>query len=147
MNINKDFTKAPNALFMFYTRLADFKADHAMMYTVLVHFYNDKHGYAYPTQQELALRLNCGINKPAQLIKVLEKYGLVTKVRNKQLGNYKYFLELPLDNEADFYTKYPQAVQYYGERVEALTERKEASEQAKATVLQQHETDYSNIQW
>jgi hypothetical protein len=150
MKITKNFTKAPNALFMLYTRLPNFKADHAMMYTVLVHFYNDEHGYAYPTQQELALRLNCGINKPAQLIKVLEDYGLVTKVRNKQLGNYKYYLELPIDNEKEFYAKYPQALSYYGERVEALTERKEASEQAKATVLarqEQQPTDLDNIEW
>lgn len=81
---------------------------------------------------------------------MLEEYELVTKVRNKNLGNYMYFLDLPIDTEEEFYAKYPQALTYYTERQEALAGRKEASEQAKATVLEQQaqrETDYTYIEW
>ncbi len=126
---------APNALFTLYTRLPNFKADHAMMYTVLTHFYNDDYGYAFPSQYELCLRLNCGINKPTQLAKVLKEYGLIRYERLRAGGNYVYYLEEPIDTEEAFYEKFSQAKQYYEERVEALGIRKEAKEIDKQNML------------
>lgn len=131
MNITKDFTKAPNALYTLYTRLPDFKAEHAMAYIILTSYYNTEYGYAFPTQQDLALRLNVGINKPASITKVLEKYGLVKRERRGTKGNYVYFVNLPVDNEAEFYANFPQAKAHYEERVAMLDERKEASELAR----------------
>ncbi|MFL6560359.1 MAG: hypothetical protein ACJ8MO_30150, partial [Bacillus sp. (in: firmicutes)] len=54
------------------------------MYTVLMSYHNEQYGYAFPTKAELALRLNCGINKPAKIAVVLEKYGLIRCVPRHQ---------------------------------------------------------------
>lgn len=123
-----DYTKIHNALYRFYTRLPDFKPDHALLYIVLMSYWNAEFGYAFPTKVDLALMLNCGINKPARLTKVLEKYGLVTCVpRDRSLfgSNDIYYVYEPITTLADFYDKYPEAEQNYKERFQRLNSRNE----------------------
>lgn len=121
-----DYTKVHNALFNLYTRLDDFKSDHALMYTVLMSYYNVEYGYAFPTKAELALRLNVGINKPRQLAKVLEKYRLIKCVprdRSKVGSNDIYYVYAPITSEAEFYEAFPFAKERYEERKHTLMER------------------------
>ncbi|MDR9792694.1 hypothetical protein Q8A72_06855 [Aeribacillus pallidus] len=121
-----NFTKIHNALFELYTRLPDFKPDHALMYIVLMSYWNVEKGYAFPTKAELALRLNCGINKPAALAKVLEKYELIRCVpRHKERvgSNDIYYVYTPITNEKEFVAKYPIECAQYAERERKLLER------------------------
>jgi hypothetical protein len=100
-----DYTKVHNALFQNYTKLPDFKPDHIAMYTVLMSYHNEQYGYAFPTKAELALRLNCGINKPARLSQVLEKYGLIKCVSRHQAqigSNDIYYVYAPITSKAEF---------------------------------------------
>jgi hypothetical protein len=127
-----DFTMVHNALYMLYTKLPDFKADHIVMYTVLMSRWNEASGYAYPTKAELALRLNCGINKPTSLAKVLEKYGLIKVVpRHKERigSNDIYYVYAPITNAQEFAAKYPIECAQYEERERKLLERNIKSEE------------------
>ncbi|MEH6943731.1 hypothetical protein [Bacillus sp. JJ722] len=122
----KDFTMVHNALFQLYTKLDDFKGDHIAMYMVLMSYYNEREGYAYPTKADLALRLNYGINKPAQLAKVLEKYGLIKCVsrKNGSFGsNDIYYVYAPITDAQEFSAKYAEQVEAYEEKATKMYER------------------------
>ena len=122
----ENYTKIHNALFELYTRLPDFKPDHALMYIVLMSYWNAEKGYAFPTKAELALRLNCGINKPTALAKVLEKYELIRCVpRHKErVGNNDiYYIYAPITSEEEFVAKYPIECAQYAERERKMLKR------------------------
>lgn len=117
-----NFVSLHRALYKLYTRLPDFKADHAMLYVVLMDYWNPAFGYAFPTIWDLAHALNCGENKPNELCKVLEKYKLIKK---KRLGdNNIYYVFSPISDEKLFMETYPQAKDYYDERSAKFIERK-----------------------
>ncbi|PEA75091.1 hypothetical protein [Bacillus wiedmannii] len=121
-----NYTEVHNALFTLYTKLPDFKTDHIAMYTVLMNLYNIEYGYAFPTNAELALRLNCGINKPAQIAKVLEKYGLIRfepRDRSKFASNNVYYVYAPITDAREFEDKYSDEIALYKERETRILER------------------------
>lgn len=136
-----DYTKVHNALFQHYTKLPDFKPDHIAMYTVLMSYYNDQYGYAFPTKAELSLRLNCGINKPAKISKVLEKYGLIRCVsrHRAQIGsNDIYYVYAPITSAEEFAKTFRQECEEYNERAAKLLTRniKEEAEQVAEIVTE-----------
>jgi hypothetical protein len=133
-NKKRNFTQVQNALFMLYTQLPDFKADHALMYIVLMRYHNDEYGYAFPTQWELAHRLNCGENKPRQLRGVLKKYGLIDFKRSKVGDNDVYYVFHPIEDEAEFYAKFPQAKRNYEERDARFNARRKRGDDVDETV-------------
>ena len=141
----ENYTKINNALFELYTRLPDFKPDHALMYIVLMSFWNAEKGYAFPTKAELALRLNCGINKPNALAKVLEKYELIRCVpRHKErVGNNDiYYVYAPITSEEEFVAKYPIECAQYAER-----ERKMLKRNIKSNETQIAQIDEELYEW
>lgn len=141
----ENYTKIHNALFELYTRLPDFKSDHALMYIVLMSYWNEEKGYAFPTKAELALRLNCGINKPTALAKVLEKYGLIRCVpRHKErVGNNDiYYVYAPITSEEEFVAKYPIECAQYAER-----ERKMLKRNIKSNETQIAQIDEELYEW
>ncbi|TCM89613.1 hypothetical protein EV294_11278 [Paenibacillus sp. BK033] len=128
----RDFTKVHNALFTLYTRLPDFKAEHAMLYTYLMARFNPSYGYAFPTSCDIALALNCGINQVTAYKRVLKKYGLIATRRHPTYGNDVYTLRAPIVEEAEFYAAFPDASDYYERRLAQLSARKERPDKADA---------------
>ena len=106
---DRNYTKMPNELFQLYTRIPGFNGDHALMYAVLTHYHNDTYGYAFPPQDELAERLNCGINKVGRLARKLDEVGLVEYKRRYAGGNYVYYVKPPIKDERLFYERFPEA--------------------------------------
>lgn len=138
----KDYTKVHNALFQLYTKLPDFKADHALMYTVLMSYYNERYGYAFPTKAELALRLNCGINKPARVAEVLEKYALIKVVSRHQAqvgSNDIYYVYQPITNAREFAVAYSEECALYNERATKLLERNKQAIEVAEMVAEESE--------
>ncbi|MED3832996.1 hypothetical protein [Peribacillus frigoritolerans] len=122
----KDYTKVHNALFQLYTKLPDFKPDHIAMYTVLMSYHNEQYGYAFPTKAELALRLNCGINKPARIAEVLEKYGLIRCVSRHQAqvgSNDIYYVYAPIVDAGEFTNTFREECTEYDARAAKLLQR------------------------
>lgn len=75
------------------------------VYWELLKHYNVEAGYAYPTQETLALALNTSKRTVIRNINTLANAGLISKKRNKSLV---YFFNRPLKG-ADFAAKFPQA--------------------------------------
>lgn len=105
---DKNFTKVPNELFQLYTQIPGFTGEHVLMYVVLTSYYNDEKGYAFPDQDELKLRLNCGINKVGKIAKKLKDVGLIDYKRRHAGGNYVYFINPPIKEERLFYERFPE---------------------------------------
>ncbi|WP_029100207.1 helix-turn-helix domain-containing protein [Brevibacillus thermoruber] len=119
-----DYVEVPNAIHRLYTRIPGFTADHALMYIVLMDFYNVEYGYAYPTKWDLAHRLNCGENKPSQLAKLLEECGLI-RVKPGGFGrNDIYYVYAPITDEAEFYRRFPEAKARYERRKAGFQKRR-----------------------
>lgn len=119
-----DFTKVHNAIFRLYTKLPDFKADHALCYVYLTAQHNDDYGYAFPDTWDIALALNCGERKIADIKRVLAKYGLIETRRHPTFGNDVYFVYAPITDEAEFYDRYPEARANYEERKSSFDKRR-----------------------
>jgi hypothetical protein len=144
---NADYTKVHNALFQQYTKLPDFKPDHIAMYTVLMSYYNEQYKYAFPTKAELALRLNCGINKPAKLAKVLEKYGLIRCVSRHQAqigSNDIYYVHAPITSAVEFAKTFRRECDEYDEKAAKLLSRNTKPESmAEEVTVEKDEFDES----
>lgn len=105
---DSNFTKVPNELFQLYTQIPGFTGEHVLMYIVLTSYHNDDYGYAYPDQDELRKRLNCGINKVGRLAKKLKDVGLIDYRRRYAGGNYVYYVKQPIKDERIFYERFPE---------------------------------------
>lgn len=116
--VRSNFTKIPNELFQLYTRLPGFRADHVLMYAILVSYHNDREGYAYPDQEELSRRMNCHVNKVGKVGSKLREVGLVEYKRRSAGGNYVYFVKPPITDRETFFDTFPEAKVFEGEDVE-----------------------------
>jgi hypothetical protein len=113
----KNYTKVSNSLFNLYTRLPEFKADHALAYIILCNYYNEEYGYAFPTIWDITLKLNVGERKVTEIMKVLENVGLIEIRKVDGRRNNVYIPKAPIDNEEDFYSRFPHAKEHYEERI------------------------------
>ena len=107
--ITNNFTKVPNELYQLYTQIDGFTGEHIALYMILLSYYNENYGYAFPPQDELRNLLNCGINKPGQLARKLQDVGLIEYKRKHAGGNYVYHVFPPIKDRRLFYEKFPDA--------------------------------------
>jgi hypothetical protein len=119
-----NFTMVPNELFTLYTRLPDFKADAAMLYVILTHYHNDDYGYAFPTNYQLALDMNCSDDKITRLKAVLERYGLVDIRRRPEGKNDIYVVKPPIRDQEEFYRRFPEAKRNGAKRARKMAEER-----------------------
>lgn len=137
-DIKGDFTKAPNALWKFYTKLPDFIGDHAILYLILLDRYNDSLGYAFPGQDELELKTGYSQGKLKRLRGVLVRYDLVEEQRKGNGSNIRYYLKLPILDEVEFERKFDHLLNDYYEKAEKVADRSEKAK-ARRDKLQENE--------
>jgi hypothetical protein len=129
---NRNFTMTPNELTDLYTRLPDFKAEHAKLYDVILRHYNDDYGYAFPDTYDLMLATNYSESKVLALKKTLIKYGLIETERHPTFGNDVYFPQEPVESEAALYARWPDAKAHYERRRAWCESRKRSGKARKA---------------
>lgn len=121
----RDYTKVPNAIFRLYTRLPDFKAEHALLYVYLCAQYNVEYGYAFPDTWDIMQALNCGERSVPGIKSVLVARGLIEVQRHPTHGNDVYFINPPITDEDEFLARFPEAGEYVEKRRIAMEQRKE----------------------
>ena len=126
-----DYTKVHNAIFKLYTRLPDFKAEHALFYVYLVAQHNDEYGYAFPSTYHIALALNCSERAVSGYKDVLKRRGLVEIMRAAPFHNDVYYVKAPITDEAEFYERFPEAREYYERRTAAFDRRRASGKERK----------------
>jgi DNA-binding transcriptional regulator YhcF (GntR family) len=117
------FIKLPSEL-RHYIYLPEFKAEMAFLYALIVDLWNAKKGYAYPSQDKLAMYYGKALNTTKGHLKTLIKYGIIETKRNS-LG--KIYVPLEPLNETDFFIKYPEADRLYKARLKQIELDREAA--------------------
>ena len=117
------FIKLPSEL-RHYIYLPEFKAEMAFLYALIVDLWNADLGYAYPSQDKLAMYYGKALNTTKEHLRILKKYELIVMNTNS-LGNTYVPLE-PLP-EHEFFVKYREANQQYRDRLKQIEADREAA--------------------
>jgi hypothetical protein len=117
------FIKLPSEL-RHYIYLPEFKAEMTFLYALIVDLWNAELGYAYPSQERLAMYYGKALNTTKDHLKILIKYDLIETKRNSMGKTY-----VPLEplNEPDFFVKYREANRAYKARLKQIEIEREAT--------------------
>lgn len=100
------FVKTPHALLFDYPFVNKYKAEYTVLYNYIVHYYNEKEGYAWPNVDTLALYYGKSVKTTSQHLQALYELGLIE--RTKVGMKYQYKPIQPLEGSA-FYERFPEA--------------------------------------
>jgi hypothetical protein len=117
------FIKMPSEL-RHYVYLPDYKAEMNFLYALIVDLWNAELGYAYPSQEKLAMYYGKALNTTKEHLKVLQKYRLI-ETNTNSLG--KTYVPLEPLSEHEFFVKYREADQQYKERLRKIEVDREAA--------------------
>jgi hypothetical protein len=120
---DEHFIKLPSEL-RHYIYLPEFKAEMCFLYALIVDLWNAELGYAYPSQDKLAMYYGKALNTTKAHLKTLQKYGLIETGYNSR---GKVFVPLEPLNEHDFFVKYREADAAYKEGLRQIEIDREAS--------------------
>jgi len=109
MDENLQFIKLPSNI-RHYVNLADFKAEMMFLYALIVNYYDADLGYAFPSQDTLAIDYGKTPKTVRQHLSVLKKYELIQMGYIDKKAIYRPLL--PLDDKT-FFSKYPSAWKNY----------------------------------
>lgn len=119
------FIKTPNPLLFLYPFHPDFKAEMATLYALITHYYNEDIGYAWPNIDTLAFYYGKSAKTTSAHLDALKSVGLIEIIER---GQKKQFIPLkPIDNEAEFFAKFPEALAEYNKRNQAREEERKRS--------------------
>lgn len=130
-DLSNGYSVIPEALFEHYLKLPDFRLQHVVLYTRLLKYWNPQYGYAFPTTEQLARDLDCTEETVRKHRHILEKYGLVETEPHPYYGNLVYYVKQPIENEQEFYSRFPEAIDYFAEREEMRNRRRESKAEYK----------------
>jgi hypothetical protein len=117
------FIKMPSEL-RHYIYLPDFKAEMCFLYSLIVDLWNADLGYAYPSQEKLAMYYGKALNTTKSHLKTLEKYNLI---EISGTGAGKIYVPLEPINAPEFFVKYPEAERCYRDRLRQIEIEREAA--------------------
>lgn len=106
---NAGWTGVPNTIFENYSFHPKFTGACLRVYMFLLHRYNQRYGYAYPTQDQMADDLCLSRSAVKTAIKSLKELELIETERNPDHSNDVYFLKRPIANRTTFELKFPEA--------------------------------------
>lgn len=104
------WTGVPNTIFENYSFHPKFTGACLRVYMFLLHRYNQRYGYAYPTQDQIADGICLSRSRVSTTIKVLRELELIDIMRNPDHDNDVYFLKRPIADRATFESRFPEAL-------------------------------------
>src|SRR5690606_428773 len=100
------FTMLPNAIFE-YLRSQTITPTQALVYAIMIRYFNDQYGYAFPTVNQVAYEAGVSEQVARQAISKLVECGLLKKDRSPVgFRNNVYRVIEPLDS-AEFNRRFP----------------------------------------
>ncbi|MES9771583.1 helix-turn-helix domain-containing protein [Priestia megaterium] len=109
----------------YYLYLSGVNAGTLLIYDIICDFYNSELGYAYPSQDRLALESGMGRDTVGNHIKKLLDCGLIviqTEKRSRTYNRYRYIPQMPL-NKYELFRKYPKALKKYEQAEKKVEDR------------------------
>ncbi|OMD92407.1 hypothetical protein BSK49_03770 [Paenibacillus odorifer] len=117
------FVPSARAFRTLYVYLPGFSNNHVAIYDILYHYWNASEGYAWPPHA--LLQKESGLSDPTVIscLKFLEKYGLIRVLTNPSGQNKTYDLFAPIEDEAFFWARFPEALENKRKRDAAIDAR------------------------
>ncbi|WP_314587910.1 helix-turn-helix domain-containing protein [Paenibacillus terrigena] len=136
-NLNSgSFVKTPTGMLLRYPFLPDYKAEMTALYGLIVHYYNEREGYAWPNVDTLALHYGKAVQTTSAHLTVLEKYGLISV---RTVGGKKRFVPNPPKDEQELFASFPEALAEYQRRLKARDDERQRSAENMARLRQKTE--------
>lgn len=109
------FVQISNALLTHYVFYPKFNGNTYMVYAYLTKLDNAEWGYAFPKQTQVISDLGISDSTFSSAVKTLESCGLITvgKRKNGPITNNVYYVNDPIEDKAEFFAKYPEALAVY----------------------------------
>lgn len=135
-----NFIKLPSNL-KHYVYHPKYKAEMSYLYTLIIDYFNEEYGYAWPSTHRLAMEYGKAEKTVRTHLNVLEELRLIQK-RRGLLGN-SYRPYEPLD-EDEFFEVFPDAKKAYERALRKLEAEKEAGIERKKELYGAHLFDDSS---
>ncbi|MDA1577574.1 helix-turn-helix domain-containing protein [Bacillus cereus group sp. TH228LC] len=135
-----NFIKLPSNL-KYYVYHPKYKAEMSYLYALIVDYFNEEFGYAWPSTNRLAMEYGKAEKTVRTHLNVLEELRLIQK-RRGLLGN-SYRPYEPLD-EDEFFEAFPDAKKVYDRALRKLEAEKEAGIERKKELYGAHLFDDSS---
>jgi hypothetical protein len=132
------FIKMPSEL-RHYIYLPDYKAEMNFLYSLIVDLWNAEMGYAFPSQEKLAMYYGKALNTTKAHLRTLEKYELI-EMRDTTAG--KQFIPYEPLKEEEFFIKYREADRCYRDRLRQIEVDRES---ARLRMVKSRERRSGNI--
>ncbi|MBI0579664.1 hypothetical protein IEC97_20085 [Neobacillus cucumis] len=94
------------------------------LYALIVDLWNKDLGYAYPSQDKLAMYYGKALNTTKEHLRILQKYELIEMAINSQGKTYVPLEPLP---EEEFFVEYREADQRYLDGLLQIETEREAA--------------------
>ncbi|BCA37429.1 hypothetical protein PDN30_28055 [Bacillus cereus] len=131
-NAGMSFYKVPQDL-NYYQWIDGYKIEMSLLYAIIANWYNEKQGYAYPTQHQLMEKYDKSINILRSHIRKLVEVGLISIQTANTGGNHCYVPHVPM-KKAQVFEAFPSAAVNYEKRMKWI-EEKEAKDHSKLKEL------------
>lgn len=134
--LSKGFTSIPNAFYSHYVYFPGFTGNTALVYGYLIKLYNDDYGYAYPTQLQASAELNMSDSTFAKNAELLRDMGLLDIREHSQFGNNIYIPLKPIEDEAEFFATFPQALEVKRRKLASIEKIKPKKAESKRKLIE-----------
>ncbi|MFD2672793.1 hypothetical protein [Marinicrinis sediminis] len=134
------FVPSARTLRTLYMNIPGFKSDHISVYDVLYHYWNYQYKYSFPPIATLCIETGFSDDKIRKLLRELNKWNLIETRKSDTGANNIYFLSAPIESESEFYSRFPEALQYRTERIaniEARTSKPTSKQRKMAAPVQE----------
>lgn len=125
--IEEYYSVGLNSLKRIYTQHPRFNGNARLIYELLLDYWNEEYGYAFPDQWELAIESGMSVSTVGRSIKALEDLRLIEKKRSPiGRNNNVYYINKPIDNITDFYKAFPEIEKEARERIAKIEAEKQS---------------------
>jgi hypothetical protein len=141
--IKTGFVAVPNAVFAHYSFYPGFNGTVLRVYAFLLKNYNANFGYAFPTQDQAAQALAMSDKTFRKSVGVLKDVALVRVEQNKPYNNNVYYFDAPIEVEADFFARFPEAVSVKRGKDATWDKITPVRQESKARMTQINDDDFT----
>ncbi|OMC80921.1 helix-turn-helix domain-containing protein [Viridibacillus sp. FSL H8-0123] len=141
--VAKGFAALPKSVLYMYSGHPEVKPATLSVYALLLDYHDEKLGYAFPTQDQIADALFISRSTVSAAITTLKRLELINTHENPRFGNLVYTFIRPIELLQTFEEKFPEAKTYREEKEAArkrdIEGRHKRQEEFRARVAQDRE--------
>lgn len=113
--VKRGWTGVPNSIFTVYSKHPEMNSTALLVYGYLLHRYNEKFGYAFPSQGEMAIDLGVSPRTIKAAVAKLKKVGLIETEISRRFNNNCYFFPPVCETIEELKERFPEITDHLAE--------------------------------